>query len=307
MKKLPDPVFEDDEEEGKGTQVRARHVVYEIWREVLHDKIAAIGLVLFCLILIATFFLAFTLDEGYATRVTLRDRDQGPSELHMLGTDEGGRPIIGMMILGARNSILVAFAVTLLSSSFGLIIGLVSGYFGGNVDNVIMRFIDTVIMLPFLMIVITIVSMMPNYRTIHFILVLAAFSWMGSARMTRAMALQQRNLDYVAASKTLGTRHIVIMLREVLPNIVPFITVNLTLSLAGNMGVETGLTFLGFGLPFGTPSLGYLLTHARLPAALQFRWWQWIPAAFMIFLLMMCVYAVGQAVQRAADAKQRRT
>jgi len=287
-------------------QVRAPSLFRIIWREVLNDKLAFVGLVVFCLILIVTFVWAFTLDEGYATRVTLRDRDQAPSERYVWGTDEGGRDMVGMMVLGARNSILVGFAVTLISSAFGLVIGLVSGFFGGHADNVIMRAIDTWLMLPFLMIVIVIVSLMPNYKTIHFVLVLAAFSWMGTARIIRAMALQQRNLDYVSASRTLGTPNAVIMLREVLPNLIPVITVNLTLSLAGNMGVETGLTFLGFGLPFGTPSLGYLLSHARNPAALQFRLWQWLPAALLIFVLMLCVYSVGQAVSRVADAKQRK-
>jgi len=286
--------------------LQASSMLRTIWKEVLHDKIALIGMIIFCLILVVTFFWAFTLDEGYATRVTLRDRDQAPSEKYVWGTDEGGRDMVGMMVLGARNSILVGFAVTLFSSIFGLLIGLISGFYGGHTDNAIMRAIDTWLMLPFLMIVIVIVSLMPNYKTIHFVLILAAFSWMGTARIIRAMALQQRSLDYVSASRTLGTRNIVIMFREVLPNLIPIITVNLTLSLAGNMGVETGLTFLGFGLPFGTPSLGYLLSHARNPAALQFRLWQWLPAALLIFVLMLCVYSVGQAVSRVSDAKQRK-
>jgi len=288
------------------TQMQAESMIRTIFREILHDKIALVGMILFCLILIVTFAWAFTLDEDYAIRVTLRDRDQAPSEKYIMGTDEGGRDMVGMMVLGARNSILVGFAVTLISSAFGLMIGLFSGFYGGHTDNAVMRTIDTWLMLPFPMIVIVIVSLMPNYKTIHFVLILASFSWMGTARIIRAMALQQRNLDYVSASRTLGTRNIVIMFREVLPNLIPVITVNLTLSLAGNMGVETGLTFLGFGLPFGTPSLGYLLSHAGNPAALQFRLWQWLPAALLIFILMLCVYSVGQAISRVADAKQRK-
>jgi peptide/nickel transport system permease protein len=95
------------------------------------------------------------------------------------------------------------------------------------------------------------------------------------------------------------------MFREVLPNIGSLIIVNLTLNLAGNMGLETGLTFLGFGLPFNTPSLGTLISYAAIPENMQKRWWQWLPASLLIVIMMLCINFVGQAIKRAADAKQR--
>ncbi|MCL2376262.1 MAG: ABC transporter permease [Defluviitaleaceae bacterium] len=277
-----------------------------IWKEIYTDKVALIALIVFSTIMVSTMVLGFTIDEDFARRSYLVFRDQGPSEQFFLGTDDGGRDMVAMIILGARNSILIGFAVTILGSILGIAIGLVSGFYGGQVDNIIMRITDTWLMLPTLMIIILFVSLIPNYQVWQFVGILVIFAWMGTTRIIRAMALQQRNLDYVSASKTLGTRNIVIMVREVLPNLIPVITVNLTLGLAGNMGVETGLTFLGFGLPFGTPSLGRLIAMAARPAALQFRMWQWLPAALLIFTLMLSVYCVGQAVQRAADVRQRR-
>jgi peptide/nickel transport system permease protein len=95
------------------------------------------------------------------------------------------------------------------------------------------------------------------------------------------------------------------MFREVLPNIGSLIIVNLTLNLAANMGLETGLTFLGFGLPFSTPSLGTLISYASVPENMQNRPWQWLPASLLIVVMMLCINFVGQAVKRAADAKQR--
>ncbi|MCL2043550.1 MAG: ABC transporter permease [Treponema sp.] len=277
-----------------------------MWREIYKDKIAFIGLILFCAIMISTFIIAAALDEDTVLDGHLANRNLAPSAQFILGTDEGGRGMIGMLILGARNSLLVGFTVTILSKIIGISIGLVSGFYGGHTDNAIMRVMDTWLMLPSLMCIIVFITVIPNYTVVHFVLVMTAFSWMGTARIIRAMALAQRNLDYVSASKTLGTRNIVIMLREVLPNLVPVITVNLTLSLAANIGIETGLTFLGFGLPFGTPSLGALLSHALAPYNLQFRMWQWLPAALLIFILMLCIYSVGQALSRAADVRQRK-
>ena len=277
-----------------------------MWNEIYKDKIALIALFIFVIIVIAIFVGAavFSGSEFTMTNLRLRNAPRGPGL--PLGADPGGRGILQMMFLGARVSFIVGVSVTVLASILGILYGLVMGFYGGHVDNAGMRFVDTWLMLPSLMIIIVIVSMMPNYTAVHFVLIMSAFSWMGTARIMRAMALQQRNLDYVSASKTLGTRNIVIMFREVLPSLVPVITVNLTLTLAANIGIETGLTFLGFGLPFGTPSLGRLIAYAIAPHTLQFRTNQWAPAALLVFLMMLCVYSVGQAMSRAADVRKRR-
>jgi peptide/nickel transport system permease protein len=277
-----------------------------IWREIYHDKMALVALFVFVTIIAGIFLLSLTIDQKDATFIDFNYRNAPPSAQFILGNDNGGRSIADLLVLGARNSILVGFSVTLIAGFVGICVGLISGFYGGHIDNAVMRVIDTWNMLPTLMIIIVIVTIMPDYQTYHFVLVMSAFSWTGTARLIRAMALQQRNLDYVSASKTLGTRNPVIMIREVLPNLVSIITVNMTLSLAGNMGIETGLTFLGFGLPFNTPSLGWLVSLARNPFTLQNRMFQWLPAALLIFILMFCIYCVGQALNRAADARQRR-
>jgi len=161
-------------------------------------------------------------------------------------------------------------------------------------------------MVPGLFLVIIFVSMVPNYTPTTFaLLMIALFAWMGTARLLRSMALRQGKLDYVSASKTLGTPNIIIIFREVLPNMISIIISNFTINLAANMGIETGLTFLGFGLPFGTPSLGRLIFYARTPAVLVYRQWQWIPAALLIVVMMLCINFVGQALNRAADARKR--
>ena len=277
-----------------------------MWNEIKNDKLALIGLIFF-IVVVATVYIWYPfIDQTAANRVDILNRHVpwGDSDF-ILGTDSSGRDMLSQLIMSARNSFSIAFLIAGGASIIGIFVGLFSGFYGGHVDNVVMRIIDFVGMIPFMMIIITIVAIIPNYSVATFSLIFIIFSWQGTARIIRAKALQQRELDYVSASKTLGTPNIVIIFREVLPNLVSIITSNFTLVLAATMGIETGLTFLGFGLPHGTPSLGRLVFNARVPYDMQNRVWLWLPAALLIILMMLCINFVGQALNRAADAKKR--
>jgi peptide/nickel transport system permease protein len=276
-----------------------------IWKEIKNDKFALFSFFLFLFIIITVTIGSIVIDQGDTNKVILSQINKAPSSKFILGTDSSGRDMLGQLLLGARNSFTIAFGVTIICAIVGVLVGLIAGFFGGLVDNAIMRFIDFLDMLPSLMIIIVIVSLIPKYNVPTFVLIMAAFRWTGKARLIRAKTLQQSNLDYVSASKTLGTGNFVIMLREVFPNIISIVIVNITLNLAANMGLETGLTFLGFGLPFSTPSLGTLISYAAVPENMQNRPWQWIPAALLIVVMMLCINFIGQAVKKAADAKQR--
>ena len=134
---------------------------------------------------------------------------------------------------------------------------------------------------------------------------MTAFYWVGTARLIRSKALSESRRDYVHASKTMGTSDFKIIFREVLPNISSIIIVDSTLALAGNIGIETGLSFLGFGLPPSIPSLGTLVGYATDPEVLSSKLWIWLPASILILIMMLCINYVGQALKRAADARQR--
>lgn len=193
-----------------------------------------------------------------------------------------------------------------MSGFIGIVIGIVSGYFGGKVDNIFMRIVDFFMVLPFLMVVIVFVAIIPKYSVISFSLIMTLFLWMGITRLIRSRALQEAELDYIQASKTLGSSHTKIIFTQLMPNLSSLIVVTLTLNLAANIGIESGLSFLGFGFPETTPSLGTLLGYARNPQVLEHRWWVWVPAAVLILLLMLAVRNVGEAIKRATDARQRR-
>lgn len=276
-----------------------------LWREVVKDKLAFSSLILLSVILLIVYASAILLDQDKIVTVDLLSIYEPPSAEHWLGTDYGGRDILGQVLIGARNSFSIGLAITLITGFIGLAVGLTAGYFGGIIDNIIMRTIDFILVLPFLMLVIVFIVIVPKYNMLMFILIMSAFLWTGKARLIRAKTLAERELDYVSASKTLGTPDWKIIIREILPNLSSIIIMNLTLNLAGNIGIESGLSYLGFGLPESTPSLGTLVSYATNPDVLQNKWWVWLPASLLIFVMMLCINFIGQALKRAADARQR--
>ncbi|SET51673.1 peptide/nickel transport system permease protein [Oceanobacillus limi] len=277
-----------------------------IWRELVRDKLALVSLIFLIVITVFVYGVALILDQDEIVRVDLFSIHEPPGEEFILGTDYGGRDIFGQLIIGTRNSLSIGILVTLMTGVIGIVFGLVAGYFGGNIDNIMMRITDFFMILPFLMIVIVFVAIVPSYSVLTFSLIMTAFLWMGKARLIRSKALQEKELDYVQASKTLGSSNFKIMFTQVLPNISSLIIVTMTLNLANNIGLESGLSFLGFGFPESTPSLGTLLSYARNPQTLEYRWWIWVPASVLILLLMLAIRNVGEALKRATDARQRR-
>ena len=277
-----------------------------IVREFLKDKIALAALIILTLIFLFIYIGPFFINEATALKVNILQRYKAPGvNGFLLGSDEGGRDVFAMLVIGARNSVTIGFTITILTCIIGIIVGLISGYYGKWVDTTLMRIVDFIMILPTLMIIIVFVTVIPNYTLFHFIIIMTLFFWVGSARLFRTRTLQEASLDYVSASKTLGSSDLQIMFREILPNISSLIIVNLILRLAGNIGIETGLTYLGFGLPYTTPSLGTLISAAKTQDIIENKMWVWLPATILILVMMLCINYIGQAFQRAADARQR--
>ena len=224
---------------------------------------------------------------------------------HLLGTDDGGRDILKLLMMGGRNSIMIGLSVTLITEIVGLIVGLVSGYYGGAIDSVIMRIVDFVQILPQMPIIIVLTTVIPNYNAVTLVLLIAMFGWTTTARYYRSFILSQRDRDYVLASKTSGSSNLQIMFREVLPNITSMIIIDVVLTIAGNIGIETSLSYLGYGLPTTTPSLGTLIGFANDPVNVINRPWLWLPATLLLLVISLSINYVGRALQRAGDARQR--
>ena len=276
-----------------------------ILRELKKDKLAMGSVILLVTLCVIIFVSAALINQEDVMKISLLDKYARPGEGFWLGADYGGRDILGQLIIGARNSIIIGVTITILTSGIGIVVGLVAGYYGGIVDDLIMRLIDFIMILPTLMLVIVFITIVPKYNILTFIFIMTAFYWVGTARLIRSKALSESRRDYVHASKTMGTSDLKIIFREVLPNISSIIIVDSTLALAGNIGIETGLSFLGFGLPPSIPSLGTLVGYATDPEVLSSKLWIWLPASILILIMMLCINYVGQALKRAADARQR--
>lgn len=276
-----------------------------IIREFTKDKVALGALILLTILLISIFVGAALIDQSDVMRVSLMDQFATPGEKYLLGADQGGRDVFGQLVIGARNSITIGVAVTILTSITGLVVGIAAGYYGGFIDNALMRVVDFIMLLPTTMLIIVFITIIRDYTVTSFVLIMSAFYWTGQARLIRSKALSESRRDYISASKTMGTPSFMIMFREIMPNLSSLIIVNLTLNFAANIGIETGLTYLGFGLPSSVPSLGTLVSYATNPDILENKPWVWLPASILILVLMLCINYVGQALKRAADSKQR--
>ena len=285
-------------EEASGLKVLAR--------EFAKDRGALGALILLIILFLGIFIGALFLNTDKVMTVDIFKQYNHPgADGMLLGGDEGGRDVFKMLILGARNSLLIGIAITVLIEVIGTVFGPVAGYYGGKVDNIMMRFLDFMMVLPTLMIIIVIVTIIPKYTMWSFVLIMSAFYWVGTARLIRSKALSESKKDYISASKTSGSSDLKIILKELLPNLSSIIIVDATLMLAGNIGIEVSLTYLGFGFPDSVPSLGTLVGYANDPSVLTLRPWVWLPAALLILVICVGISYVGNVLRRAADARQR--
>jgi ABC-type dipeptide/oligopeptide/nickel transport system, permease component len=264
------------------------------------------ALIIIIAVLLFTFVGSLFLNKSQVTEVNIADAYYSWGEAgHIFGTDDGGRDILQLLMMGGRNSIMIGLSVTLIIEVVGLVIGLISGYFGGTIDNIIMRIVDFIQILPQMPILIVFAATIPNYNAVTLVLMISLFGWTSSTRYYRSFVLSQRDREYVLASKTSGSSNLQIMFREVLPNISSMIIIDVILMVAGNIGIETGLSFIGYGLPTTTPSLGTLIGYANDPVNVTTRPWLWVPATILLLIISLSINYVGRALQRAGDARQR--
>ena len=226
----------------------------------------------------------------------------------LLGSDEFGRDLALRLLHGGRVSMTVGAVAVLISTIIGLIIGLISGFYGKWVDNLLMRFAEVVSSFPFLPLAITLSSFLQGYLTqtqklMMIMIILGLISWPGLARLIRGQILAEREKDFVLAARALGIKSNVIILRHILPNIINIVIVSMTLSYAGSLLTEAGLSFLGFGVVPPSPSWGNMLNGAQQSSVIQLYWWRWILPAVCVLIAALSVNIVGDGLRDAMDPK----
>jgi peptide/nickel transport system permease protein len=189
-------------------------------------------------------------------------RLEGPSLEHPFGLDELGRDIFARILAGARISLLVGLAVVSVSSTIGMLMGSIAGYFGGRTDDVISRVIDVLMAFPGILLAIALVAVLGPSLT-NVVLALSVIGWVGYARLVRGQALRAREFEFVQAARALGASSARIVVRHVLPTALPAVVVQATLGMAGAIIAEAALSFLGLGVQPPTPSWGSMLDAGR--------------------------------------------
>jgi peptide/nickel transport system permease protein len=244
---------------------------------------------------------------SFTTSQSVYDRDTGSfknAEIqgtlkHPLGTDDKGRDILAMIVSGARVSLQVGLVATFIALMIGTVIGVSSAYFGGAIDNVLMRFTDIMMTFPFFLLLVFIVFIFGADLTL-IILIIGMTGWTGAARIVRSEALSLRTREFVLASKALGASDTRIIFRHLIPNVMGTLIVIATLSIPGVILAEAALSFIGLGDPT-VASWGRILNAGQ--DNLDTTWWVAVEPGIMLFLTVLSFNFLGDGLRDAFDPR----
>lgn len=230
----------------------------------------------------------------------LTDALQPPSSEHIFGTDKLGRDIFTRVIYGARTSLVAAFSVVILIFVLGTILGVLSGYFGGWVDAVIMRIADLMVSFPGMVFAMAIAGIM-GASIRNAVIAVALVSWTKYARLARSLVLKVRNRDYVAAAVVTGSKTSYILRKYMVPNVIPTLIITGATDIGGMMLELAGLSFLGFGAKAPTPEWGLMLNEGR--QFIQNASWMMVFPGAAIFIVVVVFNLLGDALRDVLDPK----
>ena len=283
----------------------SRTMMGEIWSRFCRHPGAVGGSILFAILVLVV--LAAPLSPYNPTKSELSSRLEPPSAKHPMGTDPLGRDLLTRVLYGGRISLLVGVAVVGIVLLIGVPLGAVAGYFGGWVDNVLMRITDAALTLPALLVLILLsailreieIPLLQRNSVLTIALVIGLLSWMTTARLVRASFLSIREKDFVMGARSIGASDFRIMRRHILPNAAGPVIVEATLEMGYAIMQESGLSFLGLGIQPPTPSWGNLLGNAQ--AHLAPHPWLAIFPGLMIFFSIISVNYIGDGLRDALD------
>lgn len=290
-----------------------------IWRRFRKHRLAIAGILSIGLIAMACFLAPWiapfdpVADLNRDATGALK-RNAPPSSEHLMGTDTIGRDVFSRLLYAGRISLIVAFTVVLISETIGVVIGAISGYFGGFMDDVIQRFVEFMITLPTLPLLLAFSAILRDVTipglprewssAVIITIILTLFGWMGATRLVRAQVLSLRNLEFTEASKALGLGDFGIIIRHMIPNSLAPIIVNATLGLGGVIIIESALSFLGFGIQPPIPTWGNMLNEYQSD-----MWTQ--PAkvfypGLAIFICTLSFNYIGDGLRDAMDPRLKK-
>ena len=252
----------------------------------------------------------WSIKEGTSTRVF--DAYSFPSSAHWLGTDKNGMDMLTRLMYGGRVSLMIGFIVVIISAALGVVLGGVSGYFGGWVDNLIMRIVDIFYCIPSTPLIIILGAAMdgmrvdPQIRMLYLMLILGFLGWPGIARLVRGQILSLREQEFMTATEACGISVSRRIFRHLIPNVIPQLIVNCTMSLGATIITEATLSFLGLGVKFPFASWGNIMNDVSNSYVLTSYWFIWIPAGICLMLTVLGFNFVGDGLRDAFDPKMKR-
>lgn len=284
---------------------QASGAVVTVIRDLAKSRSAVIGGVLLTIMILACFALPLVwggsaLDTDLMTRYVPPIWSDGGMWAHPLGTDNLGRDVLARLLIGGQVSLMVAFCTVLVAVSVGLTLGTLAGYFGGWVDAIIMRMGDLFLAYPFMLLTISVIAILGPSLPI-LILVLALSDWVTYARTVRGSVLSVKEREYVSAARSIGTTDTEILRHHILPNVLSPVLVLGTVRAANYIIWESGLSFLGMGVPPPTPTWGMMLAEGR-DFILDAGWLATLPG-IAIMITILSINLLGDGLRDALDPR----
>ena len=282
-------------------EAAGRSPMFRMLQALLSHRPACVGLgflaVLALLVAIGPLLSPYRFD---AQDLDLIGQPGAPDARHWFGTDELGRDLLTRLLQGGRISLAVGLASALVSTSLGMVVGAPAGFYGGRVDQLLMRLTDVVLSIPLLPLILLLSGLFRPGVTL-LIVIIGSLTWMGAARVVRSQFLSLRTLDYVEAARALGAGGPRLMLRHILPNAAGPIIVSATLAVGNAIMLESAMSFLGFGVQPPIPTWGNLLNGA-IP------WigtapWMVLPPGLLIFGTVLAVNVLGDGLRDALEGR----
>jgi len=274
----------------------------DAWIRLRKNKIAMLGICLIALY-VAMAVIGPSLGSFDFKSIDENNLDQAPSALHWFGTDTLGRDIWARVWVGARVSLSIGFLAASLNALIGVCIGGVAGHFGGKTDMIIMRFIDVVSGIPYLIVAILVMVALGEGIS-PLIIAMIIIGWVGSARLVRGQILQLKNQEYVLAARKLGASDARIIFRHLIPNTIGLILTNVTMAVPYAIFTEAFLSYIGLGVQPPNASWGLLARYGS--QNFRFAPWQLFIPSFFICTTMLSLYLLGDGLRDALDPKLRR-
>ncbi|MCC5909250.1 MAG: ABC transporter permease [Clostridiaceae bacterium] len=277
-------------------------------KNVRKDKIALFGAVLLIFFIMVGIFADFIApyeirDRHYNEEGKIR-RLEPPSAEHWFGTTDVGRDVFSQVVLGTRTALMVGLLAALLVTFVGSTVGIISGYFGGTVDAVLMRIVDFFYAIPFIPFVI-VLSAVLNPSMWNIILAVSMLSWRTVARLVRSQVLSIAKRPFIKAAKVAGAGHTRIMLKYILPNVIPLILLEMAFMVNFAIMAEASIAFLGFGDP-NAASWGQILHINFVTGNSRNAWWWMGPPGIAIVLLLLSIFFLARALEEVVDPRLRR-